>query len=78
MNKYLLIIISLSLSGCISDYADNQCRSAGFAPGSSDYNSCFNKIAQEQQRCMMILSQAQLSGANGLQEAMILQQSGCN
>lgn len=60
MNKHLLIIISLSLSGCISAYADNQCQSVGYQVGSAAYNSCFQAISQQQQSGMLALSQQML------------------
>jgi len=66
MKKYGSILLLLGLlSGCISNYADNQCRSEGFEPGTSAYNHCFNQIAQQQQRCMMAYSQAQMQPTLG-------------
>jgi len=72
-----LFIATSFLTGCVSDYAANQCKSAGLEPGTSEYNNCFNQVADHQRQCWLIAAQAQMSGGNAAQQLASMDQAGC-
>lgn len=84
MKNFSLIIITFLLAGCVSRYAENQCKDAGYSPGTTEYNICFNRVVANQQRCLMAysqgLSQPTLGGSSLVAQsngAAAMQQMGC-